>query len=76
MTTQNESAILIAEQNQRGIKMKPMKINNQIRIVYDDHYDWVKSRGLAGKPINDLVFDDYLDAWAWLDKFNDLRGQI
>ena len=56
--------------------MKPEKINGQWRIVYDGHLDWVKRAGLAGKPINSIIFDSIDDAWAYLDKIEDLRGLI
>ena len=56
--------------------MKPEKINGQWRIVYDGHFNWIKRAGLAGKPVNNMIFDSLDDAWAYLDKFEDLRGLI
>lgn len=48
--------------------MKPSVINGKIRIVYDGHFDWVRRRGLSGKPFNDIVFSSFDDAWSYLDK--------
>lgn len=56
--------------------MIPKYINGQWRVVYDDRLDWVKQRGLAGKPCNDIVFDSLDDALAYIDKFEEGRGQI
>lgn len=56
--------------------MIPKKINGQWRVVYDDRLEWVKQRGLAGKPRTDTVFDSLDDAWAYIDKFDDVRGQL
>ena len=56
--------------------MKPEKINGQWRLVYDGRLDWVNRAGLAGKLASDLVFDSLDDAWAYLDKFEYLRGLI
>ena len=56
--------------------MKPAIVNNQIRIVWDAFYDWVKARGIGGQPVNDMVFDTFEDAYAYLDKFEELKGQI
>lgn len=56
--------------------MKPGIIDGQIRIVYDERLEWVKRRGLGGKPANGIIFSSLDDAWAWLDKFEDVKGQI
>lgn len=56
--------------------MKPEKINGQWRIVYDGQLDWVRDSGLAGKPANNIIFESLDDALAYLDKFEDLRGQF
>lgn len=56
--------------------MIPKLINGQWRVVYDGHLDWVKRRGLAGKPCNSKVFESEEDALAYIDKFEELWGQI
>lgn len=56
--------------------MIPKLINGQWRVVYDGRLDWVKRRGLAGEPCNGLVFNDEDGAWAYIDKFEDVRGQF
>lgn len=56
--------------------MKPALINNQIRIVWDSFYTWVKARGIGGQPVNELIFNTFEDAYAYLDKFEELKGQI
>lgn len=56
--------------------MKPALINNQIRIVWDSFYTLVKARGIGGQPVNELIFNTFEDAYAYLDKFEELKGQI
>ncbi len=56
--------------------MIPKLINGQWRVVYDGRLEWVKRRGLADKPCNNIIFNDLDDAWAYIDKFEDVRGQI
>lgn len=51
-------------------------INGQWRIIYAPNNDWWRRRGLAGKPINETVYESWDAASAYLDKFADLRGRL
>lgn len=56
--------------------MKPELIDGVWRVVYDDRLEWVRRRGLGGKPVTGVVFSSYDDAWAWLDKIDGEPGAI
>ena len=56
--------------------MKPAKINGVWRVVYDESLDWVRRRGLGGKPATGQIFASCDDAWAWLDKIGGESGAI
>lgn len=56
--------------------MKPELIDGVWRVVYDGRLEWVRRRGLGGKPVTGVVFSSYGDAWAWLDKIDGEPGAI
>ena len=56
--------------------MKPKLIDGVWRVVYDDRLEWVKRRGLGGKPVTGVIFSSVDDAWAWLDKIDGEPGAI
>lgn len=51
--------------------MIPAVVNGQWRVVYDGRLDWVKKRGLAGKPCTDIIFNSWDDACSYIDKMEE-----